>query len=34
MIELKVDFFSSSVLIEAEIWNKNLNKSIDIFHKL
>ena len=26
MIELGVDFFVSSVLIEAEIWNRNLNK--------
>ena len=26
MIELEVDFFVSSVLINAEIWNKSLNK--------
>ena len=26
MIELKVEFFVSSVLIKAEIWNKSLNK--------
>ena len=26
MIELKVDFFVSSVLVESEIWNKNLER--------